>query len=605
VSTGLLLGAVWLLGAVLVAAWYGLGHLRLHRLARRATPILNPEWHVSLREVAARSVVTAPVQLLRTSAVGSPLTWGTLRPVVLLPDDAESWPVERQRVVLAHELAHAVRGDYLSQLIACATCALYWFHPLAWASARRLRVESERACDDHVLVRGVSGADYAAHLLDVARQSRMIRLGGAVAVGMARPSHLEGRLLAVLDPACPRQVPPRRAQRAGWAGLAALVVPLALFTPVARMPVAPQQSSGTTPISLGEGSTFEQSLPAKPGEQLELNLESGGSVDVQGWDRPLVQVRGRLGGANRADTRVTLERTDGGVRLHSWQGVRRNVSATHHRFEIMVPRHFDVHISSAGGTLRLTDVEGVFDGETGGGGYLIEHAKGEARLGTGGGDIRVTDSDLRGRVNTGGGAVVLSRVSGGLRGSSGSGPVIESDGESGEGTGMLHIQKAGGDITLDAAPEGAEVSTGGGDVRVGRSAGLVDASTGGGDVTVGPVAGSVKAGTGAGTVHVWITEAQIEQKKLIDVFSGSGSVVLELPPNLSARFELETAYTRDHDKGRIDSDWDLSREETDRWDDREGSPRKYVRATGSVGAGGALIFVKTVNGNITVRRRSP
>lgn len=149
------------------------------------------------------------------------------------------------------------------------------------------------------------------------------------------------------------------------------------------------------------------------------------------------------------------------------------------------------------------------------------------------------------------------------------------------------------------------MSTGGGDVRIGRSVGFVSASSGGGDVTIGPVAGSVKAGTGAGTVQVWISKAGASER-LIEVWSGSGSVVLELPPNLSARFELETAYTRGHGrKGRIESDWALDQEETDRWDDSEGTPRKYVRATGSVGNRGPLVVVRTVNGDITVRRRSP
>jgi beta-lactamase regulating signal transducer with metallopeptidase domain len=635
---GLLLGTAWLAGVLLVGGWYGLGHVRLWYLARGATPILHHAWRASLGAVASRAGMTAPIRLLRTGAVGSPITWGTRRPVVLLPADAESWPTERQRVVLAHELAHAVRADYLSQLVACAACAIYWFHPLVWIAARRLRVESERACDDQVLDRGISGVDYAAHLLDVARQSRRFRLGGAVAIGMARPSHLEGRLLAVLDPARPRRVPPRAVRQAGWTGLALIVLPLAVLTPVAResnrsgrdtglpQPVNPQ--AGTPPFRAGEDSIFERSAAASPGERLELDLESGGGIDLRGWDRPVVQVRGRLGGANWEDTRVTLERTDGGVRLHTWQEVRRRTSATRHSFTIMVPRHFDVHISSAGGQVSLANVDGVFEGETGGGGFRIDRVTGVAHLSTGGGDVNVTDSDLRGRIDTGGGLVMLSRVRGGLKGSSGSGPVIQGDGTGVSGdlsrlrvdragihvgetrdesarTGWLHIAKAGGSITLDAAPEGAEVSTGGGEVRVGRSSGFVEASTGGGDVSVGPVAGSVEASTGAGTVHVWISEAG-KGDRLVQVFSGHGSVVLDLPPNLSARFELETAYTEQSPrKGRIESDWNLSQEETDRWDDTEGSPRKYVRATGSVGGGGPLIKVKIVNGDITVRRRNP
>jgi beta-lactamase regulating signal transducer with metallopeptidase domain len=648
VDPGQALLAVWLLGALIVALWYGLGHARLARLLRRAAPVDQPEWRLLLQEVALQSGVRAPVRLFRSPAVGSPVTWGTRRPVVLLPADAESWSTERRRIVLAHELAHAARGDYTAQLIACLASALYWFHPLAWVAVRRLRVESERASDDHVVTRGVSGFEYAAHLLDVARQSRVLRLGGMVSIGMARPTHFEGRLLAVLDQRRPRQAPRARARRAAWAGLMGLVVPLAALTPVPRagdaagsdlhppgLPVtalaavsAPLSPADKTPIRQQSDSVIERSIAATPGGVLELDLESGGTVELRGWDEPTVRVLGRLAGPNWRDTRVSVERSGDGVTVHSWQENRRKSSSTSHRFEIRVPRRYDVRINSAGGDVTIVDVEGSFDGETGGGEIVIERAHGRAHLSTGGGEIRVADSDLGGTVSTGGGLVTLSQVRGGLKGRSGSGPVIYAGGEGltgdlkaltidregihvGKGEtraddmGMLHIQKAGGAIILEGAPAGAELVTGGGQIRVGPSKGFIGASTGGGDIDIGPVAGSVKAGTGAGSVRIWITEAKGEER-LIDVTSGSGPVLLELPPDLGARFELETAYTRSFGRRTsIASDWALENEETSDWDDTQGSPRKYVRAYGRVGGGDGLIRVRTVNGNITVRRRQP
>lgn len=229
---------------------------------------------------------------------------------------------------------------------------------------------------------------------------------------------------------------------------------------------------------------------------------------------------------------------------------------------------------------------------------------------------------------TGGGTVKLSQVRGGLRASSGSGPVIHTGspgtpgshestgdldgisidkshvhiGHTREGArGSLHIEKAGGDVDLDQAPEGAWVSTGGGHIRIGRAAGAVDASTGGGGIEIGPVAGSVTAGTGAGDVHVTLADAPGDEQN-VEITSGSGRILVDLPPGFEGSFELETAYTRSSAPTRIESPWELARDKTTDWDASEGTPRRYVRAHGSVGNGGGLVRVHTVNGDITVRR---
>jgi DUF4097 and DUF4098 domain-containing protein YvlB len=81
-------------------------------------------------------------------------------------------------------------------------------------------------------------------------------------------------------------------------------------------------------------------------------------------------------------------------------------------------------------------------------------------------------------------------------------------------------------------------------------------------------------------------------------------VTLELPADIDATVELETAYTDNHPKPTtIDSDFGLTRTETHEWDDRYGTPRKFVRAKGTIGSGANVIHVSTVNGDIVVRRR--
>ena len=160
------------------------------RAGRRS--IDEGEWGELLRDLAARLGLSRRVTLLAGPLAPMPMTWGWLRPVILLPDDSDSWAVERRRDVLLHELAHIKRLDCPTQALARLVCALYWFNPLAWLAAHRLRVSAQRACDDMVLLAGSRASEYAMHLLDLARSVRSRHHHAFAALAMARPSHLEG-----------------------------------------------------------------------------------------------------------------------------------------------------------------------------------------------------------------------------------------------------------------------------------------------------------------------------------------------------------------------------------------------------------------------------
>jgi beta-lactamase regulating signal transducer with metallopeptidase domain len=218
-------------------AWQQRG---LSRLARQASDVQDVEWTRLLSACARRLGVDRPVRLLRSREQSMPMAFGARRPAILIPAVADTWPADRRRAVLLHELAHVARYDCLTQMFAFAACALYWFHPAAWWIARRLRVERELACDDRVIAAGTQARDYAGHLLEIAYAFGSYR-APALAVSMARPRQLEGRMLAVLDAARNRRVPARRARLTGLAIATALLLPLAAATatsapatPVAR-----------------------------------------------------------------------------------------------------------------------------------------------------------------------------------------------------------------------------------------------------------------------------------------------------------------------------------------------------------------------------------
>jgi TonB family protein len=189
-------------------------------------------------------------------------TWGLFRPRIVLPAEALDWDDARARAVLAHELAHVRRGDWAVQLAADTLRAVFWFNPFSWMVARRLRDESERACDDVVLHTGMPDAAYATHLLDIARASR--GAAPAAAMAMARSSTLEGRITAMLNPTIDRRSPSRRARLA-------TAVLLLLVACAAAVRVAAQVAG---PATL-EGSVYDSSGAVLPGVELALENEQG------------------------------------------------------------------------------------------------------------------------------------------------------------------------------------------------------------------------------------------------------------------------------------------------------------------------------------------
>ncbi len=565
-----------------------------------------------IAEARERIGVTRNVRVVTSAAISAPFTSGWLRPIILLPAEAATWPVERRRAALLHELAHVARNDAPVHLLAGLACALYWMHPAVWLALRRLRRESEQATDDRVIARGMIAPEYAAQLVDVASAARTRRIAGLAGVAMACPSHLETRLRALLDESRIRGVVSRRIAAVAALSVALILVPLA----------------GARPIP----STFDRTVDAKPGGTLVLELETGADLQITGDDSQRVEVHADLRGRDAIHTVVDVQAVDSEVFVRSKFNHRNGSQSTSHEFTIRVPRRFSVHLKSAGGALTMSDVEGTFKGSTGGGSIDLTRVRGTARLSTGGGDINVTDSHLDGNITTGGGTVTLERVSGGLRGYSGSGPVVDAvpaipaiesvpdlpattvvtvnagDEPKRERTkprvrssGVIEITKAGGETELESAPHGAVVHSGGGRIVIGRAGGDVEAGTGGGMIRVGPVAGSVYAGTGAGMVVIEVEDAGGKTQNVV-AKTGHGSVEIKLPANYSGRFEIETAYTESHEPVRIRSDFELQHEPVTGFDDHEGTPRRYVRATGRAGSGDGVVRVRAVNGDVRIRR---
>ncbi len=189
---------IWIAGIVISVGILMIGLARLTWLAANSRRIRNGPWMDLADEIAREYGIERRFLLLQSDHPTLLVTWGLALPKIILPAAASSWSDDRARIVLSHELAHIRRGDWLVQMAAELLRGVYWFNPLLWVFCRRLRLESEHACDDEVINHGVGGSDYASHLVDLARALHQ-RHAWLPAPAMARPSSLERRVRAMLN----------------------------------------------------------------------------------------------------------------------------------------------------------------------------------------------------------------------------------------------------------------------------------------------------------------------------------------------------------------------------------------------------------------------
>lgn len=140
--------AAWMLGAALLSLRLAMGWSYTRRLCAAAHPA-PAEWQRLVRLTAARVGATRPVRLLVSSLVEVPVAIGWLRPAILVPfTSLTALPIEQLSAVLAHELAHIRRNDYLAAILQNLAEALLFYHPAVWWASRQIRIEREFCCDD-------------------------------------------------------------------------------------------------------------------------------------------------------------------------------------------------------------------------------------------------------------------------------------------------------------------------------------------------------------------------------------------------------------------------------------------------------------------------
>ena len=210
----------WLCGVVVLSLRLMSGWLWVQRMkSHGATPAGDGWTHIALR-LSRRLHIARRVRLLESTIVDVPTVIGWIKPVILLPASALSGLTPHQlEAILAHELAHVRRHDYLVNLLQTLVETLLFYHPAVWWLSRRIRAERENCCDDLAVSLCGDPYTYAKALADLEE----LRGGSGQLVMAANGGSLVQRIRRLLG------APTHAGRAPGWlAGSASVLVMLGI-----------------------------------------------------------------------------------------------------------------------------------------------------------------------------------------------------------------------------------------------------------------------------------------------------------------------------------------------------------------------------------------
>lgn len=230
-----LITALYAIPASLLLIVLMTGVIRIQRVRARADVLHDARWLTALAAAQGRMGMKHGTALLTSSEINSPVSWGVIRPTIIV-DPAALAAVDRAEAIVTHELAHVARLDWLKLLAGRLAVALFWFNPLVWMLARRSHHLSEEAADDAVLRGSVDRADYADLLVSSVRHANnpLLFAANGVAPGRSSISRRVGHVLDAGRPRAPAGLSWLAASLLAAAGLNAM---LAAAEPVLARPV--------------------------------------------------------------------------------------------------------------------------------------------------------------------------------------------------------------------------------------------------------------------------------------------------------------------------------------------------------------------------------
>jgi beta-lactamase regulating signal transducer with metallopeptidase domain len=280
--------ADWLLLAYAVPALLLIAHmllalLRLVLLTARARAVTDDHWLEALARAQRRTGLTKPTALLASGGIASPVSWGALRPKILLNTDAVAARADADAIV-THELAHVARADWLKLMVVRVSVALFWFNPLVWLLARAAHQLREEAADDAVLAADIEDTAYASLLVSTARHHGTSLPLGAHGVAPAGNA-LAQRVRRVLDRGLNRSAGGTHWAAAMATSAAALAVPLMTLQLTATAPASP----GPVPFASSDDAeviVFDLRVPPREPNTLPKSTQETSDQATAGGESP-------------------------------------------------------------------------------------------------------------------------------------------------------------------------------------------------------------------------------------------------------------------------------------------------------------------------------
>lgn len=183
---------LWIIGAILFMFKFGGSLAELRSLSLKPKQTIEGNWQNALIDFSKKLKIKQTIKLFQSNFVDSPVTYGIFKPTILIPAGLIFQMSPSQiEAIIAHELAHIKRYDYLVNLMQSAMEVIFFFHPVFWYINSIIKTEREHACDDAAIQVGVSARDLAEALVVIVNHAKQTQPQLALAAANSKTPTLD------------------------------------------------------------------------------------------------------------------------------------------------------------------------------------------------------------------------------------------------------------------------------------------------------------------------------------------------------------------------------------------------------------------------------